>query len=155
VVLVKIGELVVEEDRVFELDGDVEFDDALAFIRDISDGGIVRVVNESIAGGLDVSLLVSGTETIRELVRWEGNEIGRVDRGRSEFLAFGVVKSHFGDKGRAPNEETANGCEDDANNEESWEDGLWGKDRLPCLETLLLEGSVCRTSPAALFLCFV
>ena len=41
-----------------------------------------------------------------------------------------------------PYEKASYGCEENANDEEGWKHGFGGEDRLPCLQSLLLEGSI-------------
>lgn len=88
-ILVKVCELVVKEDGVFEGYGNVEFDDALTLVEWICGIG---VVDESIARGLDVYLFISCAEMIRELVVWEEGEIEGIWSGGGEVLAVCVVK---------------------------------------------------------------
>lgn len=45
----------------------------------------------------------------------------------------------------APDEQSTDWSEGDANDEERWKDGFGGEDGLPCLQTLLLEGSIYST----------
>ena len=50
-VLVKVGELVVQEDRVLEICRDVKLHDALPLVEDVGDCGIAGVIEEGIARG--------------------------------------------------------------------------------------------------------
>ena len=50
-VLVEIGELVVQEDRVLEICRDVKLHDALPLVEDVGDCAIAGVIEESIAWG--------------------------------------------------------------------------------------------------------
>lgn len=44
----------------------------------------------------------------------------------------------------SPHEQTAYWGEYDASDKKCGQDGLWGKNRLPCLQTLLLESGIWR-----------
>lgn len=57
-------------------------------------------------------------------------------------VTLGVVEANVGDLARTPDDEAANGREDDTDEEEGGEDRLRCEDGLPCLETLLLERGV-------------
>jgi hypothetical protein len=72
-ILVKVGELVVEEEGGFEVDGDMELDDALLLIRYVK-GSIASVVEVGVARGLYLDIAVSGAETVGVLVEWERGE---------------------------------------------------------------------------------
>jgi hypothetical protein len=61
VVLVKVGEAVVEEDGRLEFDGNVELDDALALIEDVVEAG---VLDEGVAGGRWDDVVAAGAKTI-------------------------------------------------------------------------------------------
>lgn len=72
-ILIKVGELVVEEDGRVEVDGDMELDDALLLIRYVK-VLVASVVEVGVAGRLYLEIAVSGAETVGELVGWDRGE---------------------------------------------------------------------------------
>jgi len=142
-VLIEIGELVVEKNGWLEGCGDVKLDDALSLLGDVGDGGVGGIVEERVTRGRMLSIMICCAELVRVLVRRHICELEVVERSCcGKRLALGIVKSDFRDARRAPDEETADGGEYNADEEEGGQHGLWGEDRLPGLETLLLEGGI-------------
>ena len=79
----------------------------------------------------------------REFIGGKSGELKVVESGRRDVLALGVVEGHFGNERGAPDEKTAYRTKEYSNDKERWENCLWSKYRLPCLESLLLEGGIC------------
>ena len=82
---------------------------------------------------------ITRAETIIE--GWHIDELGRVGRGCG-VVAVCVVKCDLADETAAPYQKAANRTEENADDEQRRQNGLWCQDRLPGLESLLLESGI-------------
>lgn len=76
-ILVEVGELVVEEDGWVEIDGDVKLDNALLLVGYVK-GRIASVIEVGVARGLYGDVAVSIAKTVGVFVGWEWGERERV-----------------------------------------------------------------------------
>jgi hypothetical protein len=167
-ILVEVCELVVEEHPRLQVGRQGELDDAAFPLRTIL---ILWIVNVGITRCCWTrKLLVLRAQTVLEAVARHCRELrGSVGWACGQLLAVGVIKGHFVDFGRCPDEQSANWSEDETNEKQGGQNCLGGKDWLPCLQALLLEGGIwvsarvrlllaarklrtCRAPPASLIL---
>lgn len=142
-ILVEVGELIVEENGRLEGRWNVKFHDAFALLCDVGDGCVARVVEMGVTRGIRGRFAVCCTHVVGVFVGGYGGESQAIGRSCcGEILAFGVVEGHFSDARGTPDEKATNRCEYNANEEKSRQNCLWSENGLPCLETLLLERSI-------------
>lgn len=60
------------------------------------------------------------------------------------MVAIGIVERDLANETTAPDEKATDGPEEDGDDEESGQNGLGCQNRLPCLESLLFEGGICK-----------
>ena len=132
-ILIKVRQLIVHKHGRGKVGRDVEFDSTLVLAR----RRLVREIRELPLRRRDGCALVRRLEVVVVVL-----ERGEADGG-SCGVAVGVVECYLRYLVGAPDEEAADGGEDDADEEEGGEDGLGRENGLPGLQSLLSERSIC------------
>lgn len=104
-------------------------------------GGVTAPPPDPAARSSVISDVAEQTEPSLTAISTARHRLVRAVR-RSVRVAIGIVEGNGGDFAAAPNDQSANGRKDQANDEKRRQDRLGREDRLPCLEPLLLERGV-------------
>ena len=133
-ILVELCKLVVQENGGLEIRREVEKDAAMILLAHWGRS----VVGKGPLRGRRGETSVGGSKVIGKL--------GNIGKGcRSLGITVGVVDCELGDLVASPYQKASDGGKEEPNNKERREDCPWCEDRLPCLETLLLESGVWRS----------
>lgn len=143
-VLVKVGELVVEQNRGSHALGDVE--SQIASLSRHLDARVDWNIDVGLDGPLRINRRVGGFELSLYIAAGHGAEAPAVVVGRSIGCAVGVIQANLLHLGAGIKQQAADWSEYDADGEEERQNCLWSKNWLPGFESLLSKGRVRRAT---------